>query len=375
MAETLDKSTTANATGNQLTSSNNSNDNSKNDNMLEYPEILKRKGFVPKDLSRSTKNPGKTGLSTTRNLIRSYVNPSTLVNDVVDLIPGHDKSSEEPNFREVLGYYFFHSILFIMLFFFSFYRGVQYVGNRLKLRFLSIAYNPSKSPQIIRDDVLKLPKIPKRVSSVLSLKPDQDEGGGVEGLINDSSEITAWCVAAGIQYLSIYEYNGVLKQRVPELRRSIHKKLSQYFGVNYVPNFVVKVPCLNLTFNGVDDDFDVQSQGFNNKPVIEISLLSVRDGRSTIVDLTKTMADLAVKNELVVDDVTIDLVDKQLTNLVGVEPDLIILFSPNLDLQSYPPWHIRLSEIYWEPDNDEVNYSVFLRALQKYSTCKVNVGK
>lgn len=87
------------------------------------------------------------------------------------------------------------------------------------------------------------------------------------------------------------------------------------------------------------------------------------------------MAQLAKNGELKKSDITIKFLDHELRQLIGEEPDLIILFQPYLDLQGYPPWHIRLSEMYWEPDNESVSYVVFLRALQKYSTCKVNVGR
>ena len=102
---------------------------------------------------------------------------------------------------------------------------------------------------------------------------------------------------------------------------------------------------------------------------------SNRDGRETIVDLTKTMAELCAVNELSVSDITMDLVDSELKQLVGPEPDLLLYFGPSLDLQGFPPWHIRLTEFYWEKDNNEVIYSVFIRGLRQYAGCKVNVGK
>ncbi|ODV93830.1 hypothetical protein PACTADRAFT_51580 [Pachysolen tannophilus NRRL Y-2460] len=243
----------------------------------------------------------------------------------------------------------------------------------IKLRFLSLAYNPSKTPLLINEDVNKLPKIPKRVSTILNYKPEEEENGGIDGLLNDGSEVVTWCLSSGINCLSIYEYNGILKKHIPELRRSIYKKLATYFGPDNIPNFSVKIPHLNLIYYGVEDyDIDENNQ---KKIDIEISLLSVIDGRQTIVDLTKIMADMAKNDEIKVEDIKIGFVDDELRELVGEEPDLLILFQPYIDLQGYPPWHIRLTEIYWEDDNDQVAYSVFYRALMKYSTCKVNVGK
>ena len=33
------------------------------------------------------------------------------------------------------------------------------------------------------------------------------------------------------------------------------------------------------------------------------------------------------------------------------EPDLLILFSPRVDLQGFPPWQIRVTEILYSPPN------------------------
>lgn len=147
-----------------------------------------------------------------------------------------------------------------------------------------------------------------------------------------------------------------------------------YFGTESIPVFSIRIPHSNTV---------IYSNNLQQSPTfevpasidLEISLLSKIDGKPTIIELTKSMCELAVNKELSIKDITIDLIDEELIELVGVEPDLLICFGPSLDLQDYPPWHIRLSEIFWEIDNQDVNYSIFIRALQKYSNCKVNVGK
>lgn len=314
----------------------------------------------PKELFGSTK-PVKPS----KQLIRSVIDPR---------IKASQKSRNEgKSLKDKLIFYFFHLILLTIYGFYSLFRSIQYANNRIRIKFLNLAYNPSKTPQIIRDDVVKLAKLPKRVSAILNLKSEEEEGGGFYGLLNDSAELTTWTLASGISHLSIYEYEGSLKNNIEELRIAIFKKLKDYFGPGSIPKFVIKIPHLNIKYYGVNHDNDLAYQ--NGEIDIEVSLLSIEDGKATIVELTKTMADLASKKEISAKDITINLIDGELTELVGVEPDLIILFTPTLDLQGYPPWHIRLSELYWECDNDDVTYAIFLRALQKYSTCKINVGK
>ncbi|KAG0684261.1 hypothetical protein C6P42_004031 [Pichia californica] len=279
---------------------------------------------------------------------------------------------------EIISFYIYRSVLTMFYLIYSIYALFQYVVNKSKLKFLSMAYKSNEDPSVINSDINKLPKIPQKLSFILNYKSEQEEGGGIEGLCDDGALIAAWCISSGISNISIYEVNGVLKRSVPELTKAIFEKFETYFGTENVPNFLIKIPHLNLSYSGVDGvlvDNSNEKTSNNGYYDIEISLLSKVDGRSTIVELTKVMAQLTKNGELKRSDITIKFLDHELRQLVGEEPDLIIIFQPYLDLQGYPPWQIRLSEMYWEPDNDTVSYVVFLRALQKYSTCKVNIGR
>lgn len=265
----------------------------------------------------------------------------------------------------LVSFYMKHTILLALFFLMSIIRNFQFVYNKACLRFYSMAYYPNKTPQVIRDDVLKLNKIPKRVSCIVNLRADEEENGGLEGLIADISELAAWCLSAGIPSLTIYEYNGAVNSNPHELQWYITKNLRSYFGVP-VPSFCIKVPHSNITLTVGDKEV---------APDLEISLLSRVDGKPTIVELTKTMSELTANKELSFNDITVKLIDEEICELVGPEPDLLICFGPVLDLQDYPPWHIRLTEMYWERDNNNVNYAVFIRALNKFSHSKSNLGK
>ena len=78
---------------------------------------------------------------------------------------------------------------------------------------------------------------------------------------------------------------------------------------------------------------------------LTVLLLSATDGRDTIVDLTKTLAEMAQKESLHPDNISPELIDVELTEAVSDEPDLLILFSPKVVLKGYPPWQLRLTEI------------------------------
>lgn len=267
-------------------------------------------------------------------------------------------------------FYSKHTILLAVFFLMSIIRNLQFVYHKACLRFYSMAYYPNKTPQVIRDDVANLSKIPRRVSCIVNLRADDDENGGLEGLIADISELAAWCLSAGIPSLTIYEYNGAVKLSVAELERYVVRNVRSYFGVPG-PCFTIKVPHSNITITAGGDPQNMHEA----LPALEISLLSRVDGKPTIVELTKTMSELTANHELAVDDISVKLIDEEICELVGPEPDLLICFGPVLDLQDYPPWHIRLTEMYWEPDNNNVNYAVFIRALKKFSQSKANLGK
>ncbi|KAI3404282.2 hypothetical protein KGF56_002921 [Candida oxycetoniae] len=279
---------------------------------------------------------------------------------------------------EMLFFFMNHLILLNLFFVIAIYKNFLFIYRKSYLKFLSLTYYPNKSPQVIRDDVNKLSKIPKSVSCILDLKDDDDENGGKDGFINQISELAAWTVSAGIGKLIIYEYTGALNQSheiLIDLNKSIIKNLISYFGTETIPKFSIKVPHKNLILYSHDDNSVGEENGTRDEINLEIDLLSRVDGKPTIIELTKTMSELACNGELSVDDITIDLINEELIELVGPEPDLLICFAPSLNLEDYPPWHIRLTEIFYEPENKDVSYAVFIRALKQFSNSKVNVGR
>lgn len=110
-------------------------------------------------------------------------------------------------------------------------------------------------------------------------------------------------------------------------------------------------------------------------PHLNVLLLSVDDGRDSLVDLTKTLAEMSQRNKLSPSDISIDLVDAEISEIGMSEPDLLVLFSPVVELSGYPPWQIRLTEIFHVEDNQGVGYQVFLRALYNYANVQMRFGR
>ena len=78
---------------------------------------------------------------------------------------------------------------------------------------------------------------------------------------------------------------------------------------------------------------------------LSVLLISAEDGRESFVDLTKTLAEMSQRGKLSIEDINLDLVDVILKDNVISGPDLLVLFSPYVELLGYPPWQVRLTEI------------------------------
>lgn len=175
---------------------------------------------------------------------------------------------------------------------------------------------------------------------------------------------------------------GILKGYIPETHRAISQKLAAYFGPSY-PALAVSAPHIpSIETPGPTRPTSPSSSSETTSPSdpaapkhLSVMLLSAEDGRDSVVDLTKTLAEMAQRNKISPADVTIDLVDAELAESVVPDPDLLILFSPSVNLQGYPPWQLRLTEIFHVPDNQGVGYQVFYRALCNFAKAQMRFGR
>ena len=108
---------------------------------------------------------------------------------------------------------------------------------------------------------------------------------------------------------------------------------------------------------------------------LSLLLLSADDGRSTLVDLTKTLAEMAQHGQLAPRDISQELLHDELTTSVMDEPDLLMVFSPVIQLQGYPPWQLRLTEIFHEEDRTGVEYLIWLKGLYNYAKAQMRFGR
>jgi dehydrodolichyl diphosphate syntase complex subunit NUS1 len=139
-----------------------------------------------------------------------------------------------------------------------------------------------------------------------------------------------------------------LKRFVPQTHSAVVKTLQSYFGItpsSNCPSVSIRAPNLP-SFSPPTTPPEPPSAGSIQQPYhITILLLSADDGRNTLVDLTKTLADMAQKGKVAPEDISSDLIDAEISESVMGEPDLLIHFGPRVVLDGYPPWQVRLTEI------------------------------
>jgi undecaprenyl pyrophosphate synthase len=93
------------------------------------------------------------------------------------------------------------------------------------------------------------------------------------------------------------------------------------------------------------------------------------------VDLTKTLAEMSQAHKISPADINSEIIDAEISESVMGEPDLLILFSPTVKLHGYPPWQLRLTEIYHAPDNTNVEYPVWLKGLYRFAKAEMRFGR
>jgi dehydrodolichyl diphosphate syntase complex subunit NUS1 len=137
----------------------------------------------------------------------------------------------------------------------------------------------------------------------------------------------------------------------------------------------------------------------SDKASLTTLLLSSTDGRETFVDLTKTLAEMSQNGKLSPQDITPELVDAEISEITtqplqsdsaqssalsfNPEPDLLLVFGNFLKLDGYPPWQIRLTEMYCTGDRsygttgygEAVEYQGFMRGLWHFAGAQMRFGR
>ncbi len=103
-----------------------------------------------------------------------------------------------------------HIVVFTVIHtFFSVYIRLRQTYHILLDRVFAILYYHHRAPELIRQDVKSLNRLPEHLSVILELKGDERGTAGLEALLDEVAEIAAWCTCTDIPILSIYEKTGM----------------------------------------------------------------------------------------------------------------------------------------------------------------------
>lgn len=91
---------------------------------------------------------------------------------------------------------------------FSIYIRLRQAIHIIVDRIFAILYYHHRAPELIKQDIRGLAKIPQHLSVILELKEEDQGLAGLEKLLDDVAEVSAWCSGAGIPMLSVYERTG-----------------------------------------------------------------------------------------------------------------------------------------------------------------------
>lgn len=307
---------------------------------------------------------------------------------------------------------------------FGIYIRLRQIASALFQKFIAIRHYHHRTPAYIQKDVKNLSRLPEHLSVLL--RYDNSDDGGLETLLDEVAELSAWSAAAGIPLLSVYEQTGVLKQYMSALQELIQQKLVQYFGpppsTPTLQVFAPNLPSLDgnrnpqprRTSNGA-----VSTNGTSNPSIhLNLLLISESDGRDTLVDLTRTLTEMAQSRKIRPKDITAELIDTEISATTAIpsptssptssqthltngdghgprpskvdkettptEPDLLIVFAPYIQLHGYPPWQLRLTEIFCVKDSGgdvsgrrrtRVEYQGFLRGLWSFAGAQFRFGR
>lgn len=202
-------------------------------------------------------------------------------------------------------------------------------------------------------------------------------------------QLAQWSVASGIKTLSIMRNDAIH----PEALESLQEHIDYSIKLFYKEEKSVPV-VLARTLSPVEElaqkervDLVITESGSEVRrsfqPLLhsgrrydlDVVILSPQDGHDRLAGFAKALGEAALRKEVTSKDITMEYMDKKLSSELS-EPELVIILKDDLDLSSYPPWHIRLTEIYHHPDQAVIPlYTMYLRALHRYAKCDQRFGK
>ncbi|KAF9577052.1 hypothetical protein BGW38_007991 [Lunasporangiospora selenospora] len=221
------------------------------------------------------------------------------------------------------------------------------MGTYLKVFFLPHKYPVSPElVRILRDDLdCSLAKKPRHLAVILTaettfMAPEGPSEAEEDAWQERVSCLAQWAAASDIKCLSILRTDPISPESLEVLQERIEFEMARFYKEEKaVPVALVR------TLTPITDYPRKAASPHGDRPFdLDVVILSKKDGHERLAGNLRSLSQAALHDELQSKDITMDLMDRQMTADLS-EPELIIIYKDDLDLSSYPPWHLRLTEI------------------------------
>ncbi|KAK4047515.1 hypothetical protein OIO90_006157 [Microbotryomycetes sp. JL221] len=229
-----------------------------------------------------------------------------------------------------------------------------------------------------------------------------DDSKDVVRLAAEIVKLVRWCEQLEITELSLFDERGIVDRHADQIASIIaqtvattsviddelgcYKKLKVYSSIvpkrtkndELLPGQEVDSGC------GVSDpgqDGTMTPPSTSRTACITVNLLSKRSGRPQLARVAQALSLDRLKGVHTFDTLTTELVHDTIENSSFGEPQLLlVLGGPYLRLHGFPPWQLRLTEMYHHPSPSwlpppRLTQRIFSRALDLYGGAEMRLGR
>eukprot|EP00252_Welwitschia_mirabilis_P014693 TRINITY_DN3241_c0_g1_i1.p1 TRINITY_DN3241_c0_g1~~TRINITY_DN3241_c0_g1_i1.p1 ORF type:complete len:275 (-),score=46.22 TRINITY_DN3241_c0_g1_i1:382-1206(-) len=210
-----------------------------------------------------------------------------------------------------------------------------------------------KSLEKYKTSVIKKPQI---VGIVIESKD-------AEAQLSAICKLLQWLSDTGVQHVSLYDVEGVLKQ----LKMILERKLNNLNpSIQIINSFMKSNGHIDITENAI----------------MRVELLSSSDGKEGITRAARYLCEDALrkintKGQLSELKLSVSDIDRGLeaTGCAGPKPDLLLVFGFSRCLLGFPAWRIFFTEIMYMGKLKYLSLNSLVTALSQFSTKSQRYGK
>ena len=225
-------------------------------------------------------------------------------------------------------------------------------------------------------------------------------------LYDDVAKLVIWSLLVGINVVSLYDVHGKMKKNQGKLLGAINREYIKYLGIIepfklswrphddlgevsekrdtvIVSRNGVMYPDKNgngvsslASGNGLNGHHNCNQSQNGHVRNVSISLLSREDGKQDIVNAAKSLGRELRAGCLGPEDMSINTLGSHLNTNRGLsDPCVLVRVGGVASNMDFPPWHLRLTEMFSIPSLRNVTPHTLFQVLRRYGRCEQRLGK